>query len=122
MGGRRQESPASSTGGSSNGKGPLTPNDGSDYFTPEVRANGDSPSGSAIGVPSAMKGGRPRHAKRASGVSFQDDTEGGKAERERGRPQLNVASKQAKPQDEEESRRKERRRSEAKAAIEVCAS
>lgn len=120
MGGRRQESPASSTGGSSNGKAPLTPNDGSDYFTPDLRANGDSPSGSSTGVPSAMKGGRPRNAKRISAVSFQDVAEIRKEDKERGRSQSGATVREDNVSvRDQESRRRERRRSEAKAAIEV---
>ena len=116
--GKRQDSPASSTGGSSNGKAPLTPMDGSDYFSPDVRTNGDSPNGSATGVPSAMKGGRG-HPKRVS-VSFQEPGGPFKDGKEYGRSQ---SFELPRPEDisveERESRRRERRRSEAKAAIEV---
>ncbi|KAH8110588.1 hypothetical protein DFH11DRAFT_1690673 [Phellopilus nigrolimitatus] len=106
----RQDSPASSTGGSSNGKAPLTPMDGSDYFTPDVRA----------GVPpSAMKGGRG-HLKRAS-VSFQDMVDFDKDETVRGRKSSMVPLKREEDMtaEERENRRRERRRSEAKAAIEL---
>ncbi|EJC98789.1 uncharacterized protein FOMMEDRAFT_129141 [Fomitiporia mediterranea MF3/22] len=117
--GKRQESPASSTGGSSNGKAPLTPMDGSDYFNPEIRGSGDSPAGSSIGAtpPSAMKGARG-HLKRAS-VSFQEPVEFDKDETVRGRKSSMSQTKSEKqhPVEERENRLRERRRSEAKAAI-----
>ncbi|KAL5535960.1 hypothetical protein ACEPAF_4054 [Sanghuangporus sanghuang] len=122
MGGKRQESPASSTGGSSNGKAPLTPMDGSDYFSPDVRGTGDSPASSAVGAspPSAMKGARG-HLKRVS-VSFQEPLEVDKDETVRGRKsglgQLKIETQAAV--EERESRLRERRRSEAKAAIELA--
>lgn len=120
--GKRQESPASSTGGSSNGKAPLTPNDGSDYFAPDIRSSGDSPNGSAVGVPSAMKGGRG-HAKRVSAVSFSElPPELAKEDKGRGRSSsVTTAGREIDlTLEERENRRRDRRRSEAKAAIEVC--
>ena len=119
---KRQDSPASSTGGSSNGKGPLTPMDGSDYFVPAVRSSGDSPSGSSLNAtpPSALKGGRGGHVKRAS-VTFQDQLETDKDNTVRGR-RTSMGSSKTNEQgllEERETRLKERRRSEAKAAIEV---
>ncbi|KAL5494781.1 hypothetical protein ACEPAI_243 [Sanghuangporus weigelae] len=122
MGGKRQESPASSTGGSSNGKAPLTPMDGSDYFSPDVRGTGDSPASSSVGTipPSAMKGGRG-NLKRVS-VSFQEPLEVDKDETVRGRKsglgQPKIQTQAAL--EERESRLRERRRSEAKAAIELA--
>ncbi|THH09332.1 hypothetical protein EW145_g2089 [Phellinidium pouzarii] len=119
--GKRQDSPASSTGGSSNGKAPLTPMDGSDCFSPDVRGSGDSPSGSSAGAvpPSALKGGRG-HLKRAS-VSFQEPIDFDREETVRGR---RSSSGLTKPEEqvsveERENRRRDRRRSEAKAAIEL---
>ncbi|TDL20960.1 hypothetical protein BD410DRAFT_321847 [Rickenella mellea] len=113
----RRESPASSTGGSSSGKAPLTPRDGSDYFVPDVRGQGQNNSverDSPVGTPSAMKGGRG-HVKRAS-VTFQEpfdmDAEG---VRVRDRERRGSESQGV----DGEVRRRERRRSEAKAAIDV---
>lgn len=117
---RRRDSPASSTGGSSNGPAPLTPADGSDYFSPNVRGNGDSPGDSSTrSTPqSAMKGARG-HLQRAS-VSFQGDIpeldndltlRGKKSNHSLAKPKYSV--------EERENRRRDRRRSEAKAAIEV---
>ncbi|KAI5114709.1 hypothetical protein M0805_004496, partial [Coniferiporia weirii] len=120
-GGKRQDSPASSTGGSSNGKAPLTPMDGSDYFSPDVRGNNDSPSGSSAGAipPSAMKGARG-HIKRAS-VTFQEPIDFDRDETIRGRrsSQGLLKSEEQTSAEERENKRRERRRSEAKAAIEL---
>ncbi|KLO20183.1 hypothetical protein SCHPADRAFT_884919 [Schizopora paradoxa] len=117
---KRRESPASSTGGSSNGKAPLTPMDGSsDYFSPDVRGSGSSPSGSSIGgPPSAMKGGRG-HVKRSS-VTFQEPSNPSSV-LERCRKTSLPSSKKDDDLSLEavEARRKERRRGEAKAAIEL---
>ncbi len=114
---KRRDSPASSTGGSSNGKAPLTPMDGSDYFSPDVRGSGSSPSGSSIGPPSAMKGGRG-HVKRGS-VTFQEPANLS-IEVERGRKTSFPSNKGEELSLEAiEIRRKERRRGEAKAAIDV---
>lgn len=117
---RRQESPASSTGGSSTGRLPLTPKDGSDYFNMDISRNSDAASVHSGSSPSAMKGTRGRPNK--SSVTFEDGAKDEKL-KHRGRP-INVkgddrhqhtnASARA-----QESRRRERRREEAKKSIEV---
>jgi len=115
---RRQDSPASSTGGSSSGKAPLTPRDGSDYFSVDPRSRNDSANTSEASVsvtPSALKGTR-NHIKRSS-VTFAD-ADISKLEKERGRLVVSSSSKDLSEKSVEE-RRRERRRSEAKASIEV---
>ncbi|VDC04176.1 unnamed protein product [Peniophora sp. CBMAI 1063] len=90
----RDDSPSSSTGGSSSSRAPATPRDGSE-----------------LGVPmhgsSLLGGGRAKHKRQS--VSFGD------AEQVRG---LGM-EREKSGQDEEERRRKERRRGEARAAIEL---
>lgn len=117
----RRDSPASSTGGSSSGRAPLTPRDGSDIGVGDSSRTKESggkkkeewSSGvSGLGAASTKSGGR--YGKRRS-VSFDDDVKdedflgvglGGRKSKE-------VLS------DDPEARRRERRRSEAKAAIEL---
>ncbi len=120
----RRDSPASSTGGSSSGRVPLTPRDGSDIGvgSPRTADSGGkkkeewSSGVSGLGTASTKSGGG-RHAGRRS-VSFDDDTkdEGYSGAGLGGRKSKEVLS------DDPETRRRERRRSEAKAAIEVCPS
>ncbi|KZT42709.1 hypothetical protein SISSUDRAFT_1058477 [Sistotremastrum suecicum HHB10207 ss-3] len=90
----RRESPASSTGDSSSGKLPLTPQDGSEL-------------GIATSSTAPSKRSGPGHAKRSS-VSFVDDSRPQGDERTRGGQKVS-----------DETRRRDRRRSEAKAAIEL---
>lgn len=120
--GKRTDSPSSSTGGSSNGKAPLTPRDGSDYSIPDVSKSSDSPSSSSISTApaSAMKGGRG-HIKRAS-VSFQESMDYDQDETIRGRRSGGTGMRKTDDMstEERETRLRERRRGEAKAAIEVC--
>lgn len=121
----RRDSPASSTGGSSNGPAPLTPRDGSDIGvsggpSPRTRDSGGkkreewSSGVSGLGTASTKSGGG-RQVKRRS-VSFDDDVkdEGMLGTGLGGRKSKEVLS------DDTEARRRERRRGEAKAAIEVC--
>lgn len=96
------ESPASSTGGSSSGRGvPVTPRDGSDVgdgrkWSPSKEEQWGS------GVSGLSFGGK--HGRKRS-IAFEDEARAeGKGKESPGH---------------EEARRKERRRSEARAAIEV---
>ncbi|KAF5352818.1 hypothetical protein D9756_006142 [Leucocoprinus leucothites] len=121
----RRDSPASSTGGSSSGRAPLTPRDGSDIgssrTTPSSKKEKKdewSSGVSGLGVTSNRGGmhsragssgpGVGRHVQRRS-VSFDDDV--GYEEGKKGKVDGS--------EDDAEARRKERRRSEAKAAIEL---
>ncbi|KAF9446277.1 hypothetical protein P691DRAFT_804414 [Macrolepiota fuliginosa MF-IS2] len=126
----RRDSPASSTGDSSSGRGaPLTPRDGSDIadvgagagvgrkqkeeWSSGVSGLGARPGGGAGGGggSAGAAGGAGRHVKRRS-VSFEEDVKdisvGGR-----------LKTKESIDSDDPEARRRERRRSEAKAAIEL---
>ncbi|KAK7051645.1 hypothetical protein VNI00_004624 [Paramarasmius palmivorus] len=115
-------SPASSTGGSSSGRVPVTPRDGSDIGVGrkgmQYKDGGGSAGGSASGSsdhhPQHRKewsggasglglGGKHGHARKRSVAFDEDESEKGKS----------------RDKEDDESRRKERRRGEAKAAIEL---
>lgn len=109
--GGRRNSPASSTGGSSSGRAPITPRDGSDIGVP--RGDGNS------------KQQQPKKHRRS--VSFEEDKEdlkpsnrkqfiGATSSSARGSSDGGETSNE----EDREVKRRERRRSEAKAAIEVC--
>lgn len=112
-----RKSPASSTGGSSSGRAPLTPRDGSEIGSGSASNSAaasrkdnaeDQWSGGASGL--GLGGPRGKHAKRHS-VSFEEDARSANNQGNSLVPE-SLAT--------DEARRRERRRSEAKAAIEVC--
>ena len=109
----RRNSPASSTEGSSSGRAPLTPRDGSEIDVQDRKRHEWSGGASGLGV-------KNQHFKRRS-VSFEDDHLDSKS---RGNPQSkgkqHTNSNATINDEDREARRKERRRGEAKAAIEVC--
>ena len=109
----RRNSPASSTEGSSSGRAPLTPRDGSEIDVQDRKRH--EWSGGASGL-----GAKNQHFKRRS-VSFEEDHLDSKL---RGNPhskgKQHTNSNAAINDENREARRKERRRGEAKAAIEVC--
>ncbi|KAF7325193.1 hypothetical protein MKEN_00563500 [Mycena kentingensis (nom. inval.)] len=101
---KRQNSPASSTGGSSSGPAPITPRDGSEVGSvkPAPKEEERVWSGGASGLLPPN-----RKAAQRRSVSFDFDEEVG------------AKAKARTTEREEEERRRERRRSEAKAAIEL---
>ena len=116
-GGVRGYSPASSTGDSSSGRTPITPQDGSEVsFAPRERAKPkEKPEGAGPGASAAAA--RRGHRK-SSSLTFAE-VEGQRnrvafAEREEKEKADAAAEEEAA-----ENRRRQRRRSEAKAALEV---
>ena len=121
----RRNSPASSTGDSSNSRGPNTPRDGSDIVMHDEQARKKKDTHEWSGGASGLGTTRREHVKRRS-VSFEDDAqemkpptrshlrEGARFGSEDGH------SRSSRESERVEEKRRERRRSEAKAAIEVC--
>ncbi|KAI5836041.1 hypothetical protein K523DRAFT_117788 [Schizophyllum commune Tattone D] len=101
----RTESPASSTGDSSSGIAPLTPQDGSDVSSGIAPATGRSSQGWGSGVSGLGMGPAKGKHKKSRSVSFESDIQ------DRNELQQNTQT--------DDLRRNERRRNEAKAAIEV---
>ena len=108
-----RNSPASSTEGSSSGRAPLTPRDGSEIDVQDRKRHEWSGGASGLGV-------KNQQFKRRT-VSFEEDQLDSNL---RGSPHSKDkqhTNNNAVINDEDrEARRKERRRGEAKAAIEVC--
>ena len=110
----RRNSPASSTEGSSSGRAPLTPRDGSEIGVQDRKRHEWSGGASGLGMR------KNQHLKGRS-VSFEEDHLDSKPRdipQSRGKQHAN--NNAAIDDEDREARRKERRRSEAKAAIEVC--
>lgn len=107
----RRNSPASSTEGSSSGRAPLTPRDGSEIGVQDGKRHEWSGGGPGV---------KNQHMKHRS-VSFEEDNLDLKSRdipHSRGKQHTN--NNAAIDDEDREARRKERRRGEAKAAIEVC--
>ncbi|KAH9926389.1 uncharacterized protein B0H18DRAFT_1005838 [Fomitopsis serialis] len=119
-GGVRGYSPASSTGESSSGRTPITPQDGSElsFSTRERAREKERPQGTGPGASAAAA--RRGHRK-SSSLTFAE------LEGQRGRAGLADRERETKEKEREksaedanaESRRRQRRRSEAKAALEL---
>ncbi|TFY51446.1 hypothetical protein EVJ58_g10561 [Rhodofomes roseus] len=117
-GGVRGYSPASSTGESSSGRTPITPQDGSELsFSRErarekERAQGAGPGASAAAV-------RRGHRKSSSLTFAEVEAQRGRADRDRDRDREEKKEDSVEDTTTAENRRRQRRRSEAMAALEL---
>lgn len=108
-----RNSPASSTEGSSSGRAPLTPRDGSEIGVQDRKRHEWSGGASGLGV-------KNQHFKRRT-VSFEEDQlDSNLRDIPHSKGKQHTNSNAVINDEDREARRKERRRGEAKAAIEVC--